>query len=169
MIHKLFMIHSWGLTVKSRFIGKGKIMQISEAKLGFFGIIVGTVALLIALVSFWGGPFAPQPTLEEAVAEKVLSLQNAAINALNGESIEDSYSQPKWDIDRVIDIIIPVVAVLSILMGVFSLIFKEPVQVAGCALALGFSAIAFQFIAMYAMALLFVLLVIAVFSSLGGG
>ncbi len=142
-------------------------MNMSEVKLGLVGIVLGSIALLIALIAFWGGPFAEQPTLEEALAEKVLSLQDAAIKALNGEPIEDSYpTTSKWNVDKVIDISIPIVAVIAILMGVFSFVFKEPIRVSACAMAIGFSAIAFQFIAMYAMALLFVFLLVAIIGAI---
>ena len=53
------------------------------------------------------------------------------------------------------------------ILGVLAFAKHESTRVAGGAAALGVSAIAFQFIAMYAMALLVVLLISAALSSLG--
>jgi len=38
--------------------------------LGWFGIVVGSVSLVVALVNFYARPFAPQTTLEQAGAQK---------------------------------------------------------------------------------------------------
>jgi len=144
-------------------------VEFGKSKLGLIGIGVGAAALLLALISFWAGPFSPQPTLETTVAEKAASIRHAAIEALKGKEVKKSYTKSNWDTDKVIDVIIPVTSVLAILLGLFSFITKGPTHIAGGAAALGVSAIAFQFIAMYAMALLVVLLICAVLGSLGGG
>lgn len=144
-------------------------MTSNKSTLGLIGITIGTIALLLALIHFWAGPFSPQPTLETTIAEKTASIRQAAIDAIKGKEVEKSYIKPKWNTDKIINISIPVISVLAILFGLFSFIKKEPGRVAGGAAALGISAIAFQFIAMYAMALLGVLLICAVLISLGAG
>ncbi|KAG1651230.1 Inner membrane protein YidI [Nymphon striatum] len=147
----------------------GTAVQLSKSKLGLFGILFGSIALMMALVSFWAGPFSPQPTLETTVVEKATSLRQKAIDVLKGKEVEKTYIQPSWDIDKTIDTAIPVISVFAILLGLFSFIKKESNRVAGGAAALGVSAIAFQFVAMYAMALLAVLLIVAVLGAIGGG
>ena len=44
-------------------------------KLSSIGISIGSFALLLAIFSFWAGPFSPAPTLtmESSVAEKITS------------------------------------------------------------------------------------------------
>lgn len=58
---------------------------------------------------------------------------------------------------------------LAFIFAALSFALKEPNRVSGGAAVLGVSAIAFQFIAMYAMALLVVILIAVVLSSLGVG
>lgn len=142
-------------------------MEFGKSKLGIFGIGIGAVALLLALINFWAGPFSPQPTFETTVAEKAASIRQATIDAFKGKEVKRFYVKPGCDTDKIIDVVIPVISVLAILLGLFSFITKEPIRIAGGAAALGISAIAFQFIAMYAMALLVVLLICAVLGSLG--
>ncbi|WP_223669569.1 hypothetical protein [Kangiella shandongensis] len=59
-----------------------------KSKFGTIGIILGALALVLALVHFWSGPFSPQPTLETTIAEKAASIRNATVNALTGKEIE---------------------------------------------------------------------------------
>ncbi len=146
-------------------------MKVTDAKIGLSGIALGTIALLIAVVSFWAGPFAPKPTVETEVAGKVFSLKKAVLKGLLSESsAKPTYQpEPKWNIDKTITVLIPVIAVFAMLLGLFSFINKEPIRVATGAAMTGLSAIAFQFIALYAFAIILVVVVIAVISALGDG
>jgi|GEM_PF-3061879 len=62
-------------------LGNSKI-TVGNARPGFIGTIAGAIALMLALVSFWAGPFPPQPSLEESVTETVLSIRDASVAAL---------------------------------------------------------------------------------------
>ncbi|WP_225307611.1 hypothetical protein [Nitrincola iocasae] len=138
-------------------------------KFGYIGIALGSIALLLALVSFWAGPISPQPTLETLVAEKAASIRSAALDALSGKEVVSETYKTQWTIDKVIDVIIPLLGGLAVILAVVSFTQKEPSRITGGAAALGLSAIAFQFIAMYVMAILFVFLVISVIGTLGSG
>ncbi|WP_415898300.1 hypothetical protein [Neptuniibacter sp. QD48_11] len=140
-----------------------------NSKYGMFGIVVGAFALLLALVHFWAGPFSAQPTLETVVAQKAASIRSAALDALAGKEPASESATAHWDADKIADVVTALFGGLAVIFAVLSLVQKEPTRVAGGAAALGVSAIAFQFIAMYAMALLVVLLIAAVISSLGIG
>ena len=140
-----------------------------NSKFGFIGIGVGAIALLLALVHFWAGPFSPQPTIETVVSQKAASIRNAALDALKGKEPVNETFTSKWDSDKITQVVSAILGGLAFIFAVLSLAFKEPIRVAGGAAALGVSAIAFQFIAMYAMALLVVILIAAAISSLGAG
>ena len=75
-------------------------MKNIQNKLGYLGVMLGAVALISALVHFWAGPFSPQPTLETAVADKVLAIRESTMNALKGEEYRETITQ-KWDADKV--------------------------------------------------------------------
>ncbi|MCP3702192.1 MAG: hypothetical protein GY954_04575 [Alteromonas sp.] len=143
-------------------------MNQSSTKFGFIGIAIGGIALLLALVHFWAGPFSPQPTLETTVAEKAASIKNATIKALKGEEYRETYKS-SWDADKIINVSTAVLGGLAFILSILAFAKQEPTRVAAGGAALGISAIAFQFIAMYAMALLVVLLIAAVLSGLGIG
>ena len=139
----------------------------SKSIFGMIGIAIGSIALLLSLVHFWAGPFSPQPTIETIVSEKISSIRSAALDALNGEEPTQTYFSKKWTADTYADVATAVLGGLALILGVISLANREPRRIAGGAAALGISAIAFQFIAMYAMALLVVLIICAALSSFG--
>ena len=142
-------------------------MELQKSKVGFIGIAVGSVALFLALYHFWAGPFSPQPTIETVVAEKVSSIRTAALNALKGEEIVKETYSAKWDQDKVAEVTTAMLGGLALILGIIGFATSESKKVAGGAAVLGVSAIAFQFIAMYAMALLVVLLIVAALNSIG--
>ena len=135
---------------------------------GTWGVVVGGLALMLALVHFWAGPFSPQPSLETLVSEKAASIRQATLDALKGEPKRSSVTV-RYDADKITQIVTAVLGGLALILAALSFSKHESRRAAGSAAALGLGAITFQFIAMYAMALLVVLLIVAVLSSLGGG
>ena len=143
-------------------------MAEKRATLGFSGIAVGGAALLLALVHFWAGPFAPQPTLETTVAQKAAAIRQATISALQGRANQETV-KPNWNADRVTRVTTASLCGLALILSILSFALREPGRVSAGGAILGVSAVAFQFIAMYAMALLVVLLIAAVLSGFGFG
>lgn len=141
-------------------------MNVNNSKYGFWGIGFGGIALLLALVHFWAGPFAPTPTLETSIADKAVSIRDATLKALKGEEYRE-VSKSKWDVDKITYTLTALLGGMALILSVLSFARQEAKRVAIGGAALGASAIAFQFFAMYAMALLVVILVAAVISSLG--
>ena len=139
-----------------------------STRFGFIGIAVGGMALLLALVHFWAGPFSPQPTLETTVAKKAKSIKDATIKALKGQEYRETY-KANWDADKITDVSTAILGGLAFIISILAFAKQEPMRVATGGAALGVSAIAFQFIAMYAMTLLVVLLIAAVLLGLGSG
>ena len=142
-------------------------MKVSSVKFGFCGIALGAVSLMLALVSFWAGPFSPQPSLEETVAETAVSIRDATVAALRGEEYESSPNEPQFSVDDSISIAIPVLGGLAVILGVVGFALKEPFRVSGGAAFLGISAITFQFAALALGAIILVVLVIGVLTQLG--
>lgn len=138
-------------------------------KFGTYGIIVGGLALMLALVHFWAGPFSPKPSLEAVVAEKAASIRQATIDALKGKEVQSAPVKSNFNTDKIANIITAILGGLAFILAAISFSNHESKRAAGSAAALGISAIAFQFIAMYAMVFLVVILIAAVLSSLDGG
>lgn len=145
-------------------------MESKKPILGMIGITAGAMALLLALIHFWGGPFAPQPSLEQTVAETAVSIRDATIAALKGEPAPVPEPKPKgYDLDQILSLVTAVLGGAAVILAVLGIAFKEPRRVAGGAAALGAGAIAFQFAAFALGAIVFVILIVAVLGALGAG
>lgn len=139
-----------------------------ESNIGFLGIGIGGIALLMALINFWAGPFAPQKSMETSIGDAAAKIKQNTLDALAGKEVKKTYTPREYDIDNFIDIAIAFLGGIAMLLAAMSFAKHESARASGGAAALGVSAIAFQFIAMYAFALLAVMLIVAVLISLGG-
>jgi hypothetical protein len=145
-------------------------MKDNKSPLSFLGIGVGAVALMLALVHFWAGPFAPKPSLEQVVAHKAVLIQDAARAALKGEVAQaPARSSSNYDLDWVVSLATAVLGGIAVILAVMGVALKEPVRVAGGAAILGVGAIAFQFAALALAVLVVVILISAVLGTLGVG
>ena len=141
-------------------------MEGTKSTYSFIGIGVGSIALILALFHFWAGPFSPQPTLEDIVAEKAVAIKKATIAAMKGREIEKSPQEFTMDTDKALSIATALLGGIAIILGVFGYARKEPMRVAGGAAVLGGSAIAFQFAALALGAIVVAILIAAVLSQL---
>lgn len=142
-------------------------MDEQSSKFSFTGITIGAVALLLAIVHFWAGPFSPQSTLEQTVAEKAVSIKEATIAALKGEEPKAAVKQRSMDTDQILSLVTAVLGGLAIIFGVFGYAKKEPLRVAAGAAVLGGSAIAFQFAVLALGVIVVAILIAAVLSQIG--
>jgi uncharacterized membrane protein len=143
-------------------------MEESKSTLSFIGIGLGSIALMLAIIHFWAGPFSPQPTLEQTVAEKAASIKQATIAALKGKEAPQPQSR-SIDTDQLVGIATAILGGLAIIFGVIGFAKKEPMRVAGGAAVLGGGAIAFQFAVVALGAIVVAILVAAVLSQIGIG
>ena len=145
-------------------------MDTQRSVYGFIGIGLGATALMLALVHFWAGPFSPQPSLEQVVAETAVSIREATLAALKGEvAPPPKPAMTNYDWDRIASIATAVLGGLAVILAVIGVAMKEPLRVAGGAAALGVAAIAFQFAVLALGVLVVVILVAAVLGELGLG
>lgn len=128
---------------------------------------MGGVALLVALVHFWAGPFAPQPSLERTVAETAVAIRDATVAAMRGEEIEDSSSTREFNIDKGLEILAVVLGGGAIILAVIGFAKGETARAAGGAAALGAGAIAFKFAVFAVGAIVVAVLIATVLSQLG--
>ena len=127
------------------------------ARFGYISLVLGAAALIMALVHFWAGPFAPQPTLEEAVAETAVGIREAAINALRGG--EKPEPKPaEWDIDKTVSVGTAVAGGAALILALVGFVRHEPKRPVIAGATLGVGAIVFQFAAWMVLALVFAIL-----------
>lgn len=128
---------------------------------GWSGIALGGLALLLAMVHFYAGPFAPQQTLESLVAGKAAAIKESLLAALTGLQIPEKVSRPHYDVDRILKIVIAVLAVGAVFLGVIARVYKENQRVVSGALMLGIGTLAFQ-VAMFVFVLIAAIFLITV-------
>lgn len=100
-------------------------MSQSSTRFGFIGIAIGGIALMLALVHFWAGPFSPQPTLETTIAEKAASIKNATIKALKGDEYRETYKS-NWDADKFATVSTAVLGGLALIFSIIAFAKQEP-------------------------------------------
>ena len=142
-------------------------MENSKSTLGFIGIALGSVALIMALIHFYAGPFSVQPSLEQTVVEKAVAIKEATISALKGEEIKKEPASRKLDIDQMLAIGVSLFGGIAIILGVVGYATKEPFRVAGGAVFLGAGALAFQFLIIALGIIVIAILVAAVLPEIG--
>ncbi len=133
------------------------------------GIAVGGIALLIAVVHFWAGPFAPQKSIERTVAETAVAIRDATVSALKGEEIQDRAPERSFDLDKTLMLSASVLGGIAVILGVVGFATGEPARAAGGAAILGAGAIAFQFAVVALGAIILAILIAAVIGELGFG
>ena len=111
---------------------------------GFFSFAMGALGLMLVLVHFWAGPFAPQQRASITVGEIAADIRQAAVRKLTGKP------QPKpapvvWDSDRILKLVAALLAGIAVVAGVASLARRETWRPAAGGIALGASAVALQF------------------------
>lgn len=139
---------------------------------GWSGIALGGLALLLAMVHFYAGPFAPQQTLESLVAGKAVAIKESLLASLAGHQIPEKVSQTQYDADRILKIVTAVLAVGAVILGAIAGACKENPRAVSAAVMLGIGTLAFQ-IAMFAfgviMTILLIVLVLSLISGIGAG
>jgi len=139
-------------------------MKNRKSTIGFFGIGIGAIALLMAIVHFWAGPVTPQPSLEKTVAERAVAIKNATIAALRGEKVQEQAATDRIDLDQGLRIATGVIGGLAVILGVIGFVKSELLRVAVGAVFLGGAAIAFQYVIVAFGVVLFAVLILVVLS-----
>jgi hypothetical protein len=137
-----------------------------KPKIGYIGIMIGSISLLLALAHFWAGPFSPQQPLEVSIAQKAAAIRNNTIAALKGEKIEKESMFREYDADDVVNIITVLLGGLAIIIGVIAFAKKESYRVAGGAAMLGSIGIALQYFSFAIGAIVFAIILAAILSQL---
>jgi len=141
-------------------------MSEEKSKVGIIGVIIGSVALLLALFHFYAGPFSPQPKLEHTIAEKAVAIRDATVAALKGKEVKKETWTSKWNTDKIVNVLTALLGGIAIIAAIIAFIRKESLRVAGGAAVLGGGAIAFQFVALALGAIIVAIILAAVISQL---
>ena len=133
---------------------------------GMAGFILGAVALVLVLVQFFGGPFAPTPSIGETIGQIAADMRMSAWNKLSGSGDAPVAVAATWDIDRYMIVGSMVLAVLALVLGVAGYIREEARRPVKAALSFGVAAIVFQFFATALLMIVGVILLIGIMANL---
>ncbi len=65
-----------------------------KSKFSTIGMVLGALALLVAVSYFWAGPSTPEVTIEEQIAEKIVSIRDTTLNRLMGKAPRHNKPSP---------------------------------------------------------------------------
>jgi len=114
-----------------------------HATLGWLGFATGAAALILTLVVFWAGPFAPQQDAGVTLGELAADIAKSAARSVAGQPQPGPAPVPR-DIDDYLQVAVGVMAGLAIVLGVASFVRHEARRAAVSGIALGGLAIAVQ-------------------------
>lgn len=120
--------------------------QIQGARLGWLGFATGAAALILTLVVFWAGPFAPQQSAGVTLGELAADIVRSAARSVAGQPQPEPVT-PSRDIDDYLNIAVGVLAGLAIVIGVAALVRHERRRAALSGIVLGGLAVGIQLFA----------------------
>lgn len=121
-------------------------VEAPRSTLGWIGFATGSVALVLTILIFWAGPFAPQQDVGVGLGELVADIAKSAARSVAGQP-QPAALVPTRDIDDYLRIGVGVLAGLSIILGVAALVRYERKRAAISGIALGGLAVGFQLFA----------------------
>ena len=138
----------------------------APTRAGIVGFVLGGIALLLVLITFVAGPFAPQHTVGVTLGEIAAEAGKATLR--NWIGMEQPAPQAAaWTIDRVLWVVGIVLGVIAILCGAAAYIRRESRTVAGWATGLGVAAITLQFVSSALMIIVGAMVLCALIYALG--
>jgi hypothetical protein len=133
---------------------------------GHVAISAGALALAIAMIHVFGGPFAPQPSVGTTVGEIAGEMRAAALRAVNGEA--QPAPEPRgWDIDRVLMLAAPLLGALAIVLAMVAALRREGWRLATYGAALGVGAIVVQMVWWIALLIAGTILLVTIIENIG--
>ncbi|MEI7367657.1 hypothetical protein WCT94_08505 [Pectobacterium sp. 1950-15] len=117
-----------------------------KSKFSTIGMVLGALALLIAVSYFWAGPSTPEVTIEEQIAEKIVSIRDTTLNRLMGKAPSTQQPESPFNERRLVISATSALGCLAIIFAVFGFARRESARPCISAAMLGIAVIAFPFI-----------------------
>jgi hypothetical protein len=133
---------------------------------GHIAMGAGALALSLAALHVFGGPFTPQPSVGTTVGEIAGEMRAAALRAVTGAP-QPAPVPRGWDIDRILMVAVPLVGVLAIVLSMVAALRKERLRLAGYGAALGLGAIVFHLVWWIAALIAGTILLVAIIENVG--
>ena len=134
---------------------------------GFVGFIFGALALILVLVQFSAGPFAPRQSSGVSIGEVAADIREAAKRKLTGQPAPPPVAAP-WDVDRVMKLGAMVLAGVAVIVGAIALLRQEPSPLAITSITFGASAVLMQFLIWLALLVVGMVIILAIIKNMDG-
>ncbi len=138
----------------------------APTRAGFIGFALGGAALLLVLITFVAGPFAPQQSVGVSLGDIAAEAGKATLRNWLGME-QPAAEAPAWTIDRILRVVSISLAVFAVLCGAFGYFRRERRDIAAWAVGLGSSAMILQFFSSALMIILGVVIICALIYALG--
>ena len=119
------------------------MQEVPRSTFGWTGFMAGAAALMLTIVLFWAGPFAPRQSTGVSVGELAAEIAKSAARSVAGQAQPEPVAPPR-DIDDYLAIAVGALAGLSVVLGIAAMARHERPRAAVSGIALGGLAIGFQ-------------------------
>lgn len=112
---------------------------------GIGAVVFGGLAMIISMLVIFGGPFAPQQSVGTSIGKIIGEISLSAMNTVRGNELPAPQTPP-WNIDRVLMVTGPALAVIGFIAAIVSTFKQEPWRLPTYGTMLGVAAITMQFL-----------------------
>ena len=133
---------------------------------GVLALIAGAVALVLAMLVVFAGPFAPQPTVGTVIGDIAGDMVAAARRSVEGAAQPEPEALG-WDIDRMLATLTPIIGVVAVVLAMIATLRHEARRLPAYGAALGGTAILFMFIWWAALLICGVVLLVSIIENFG--
>lgn len=136
---------------------------------GICAMAVAALSLIVAVAHLSFGPFAPQKPIERTIAETAVAIKEAAKRVIAGEpdTAAAAPRRSRWNIDRVTDAAVLVLAACAIFLAIVALIRREQLQPAMIGFSLGTGVLLMTWLQWIALIICGAIILFAIITSLG--
>ncbi|MGJ8622940.1 MAG: hypothetical protein ACSHW1_09185 [Yoonia sp.] len=120
-------------------------IEMRNHKWGLASLVFGALALIVTIIVVFAGPFAPQHSVGTSIGQIIGEISSSAFKTVRGEELPPPQARP-WDIDRVLMVTGPVLAVIAFVTAVVAAFRKDPWRLPTYGTVLGVAAITMQFV-----------------------
>jgi hypothetical protein len=117
--------------------------DLGNHKWGLGAVFFGGLALIVSMIVIFAGPFAPQQSVGTTIGQIIGEISLSAMNTVRGEGLPPPETPP-WNIDRVLAVTGPVLAVIGFIAAIVSAFQHDPGRLPTYGALLGIAAITVQ-------------------------
>ena len=134
---------------------------------GYGALLLGAVALFIAILNIFGGPFSSSPSIGQQIGEIAADIRASALRKLSDEE-SPPVTARGWTIDRALLVAAPLIGVIALLCAIVSTFAGDPRKLALYGAAFGASAIVMQFVWWLVMVIAVAMIIVAIIENIDG-